>query len=1087
VKLWRLETGASVAELKGHTQLITAVAFSPDGRYLVSASRDGSLRVWNTGGWDLAKTLEDEAPVTSVTLSYGGGLLAAGDEDGNVVVWKFPAGTERRILDVHSGATKSIAFSSDDRLIACAGEDRRISLVDVSSFKVIHAFKEQENPVNVVLFTPNDKHLIAGDQSGHISIYDVLARSLVQSFQSPSKVLAMGLSHDGHYLVTGHDNSTAYLWDLDQVQALRESRSLPADIVADAIFDDEGSLFPNKSIDAGESSRIMVTVINKGNGVAYDVRIRVACDATGLNFPSEVAVGDVPIGQSKMVEIPVQANLGVRESRITFRIQAREKRGYDARAISLDISGHELKAPALKIVSVEVNDKTAGLASGNGNGVIENGETIELSVLVRNEGVGEARDVQLNMESVTSGAEIIQAHDALGDIPVGKTMRGSVVFGIPRFFNQSAIRYTLKASEVRGVGTGERNESREVQNQLPILAFDVSSPQPTLTNGATSAISISISNTGKLRARNVDLSVSVSPSTVQVSVSRLKIGDIEPSGRSSPKIVEIALPRRFTEKSIVINLELTQQDFPRTADQRTFPVALLQPELKIIAETQRRIQQGESGFLEISVANVGRLTAEEVVATLRTNRLTIEGEKSRSFGRLSPNATSDPWRIRFRALRSVPAGPLPIEVELREREFTMSTTRLDYEIVEESALVSRVEPTKLERSISGSSPISDRPLILSSLADSQRVKTRTLDFRGSSSSERGIHYVVAKLNGAPIYDSRQQAATAEQLQRTRGKLLQFEFRIPDLRMGSNEIEITVYDKENEFTNKVFKISYEPEEIATKLALDPSIDVEDISRIRKGHRNADGVAIVIGIEKYQSLPSALFADRDANAIERYLIESFGFPPENIVSLLNEEGTLSNIRKELLGNRLAARVVAGKTDLFVFFSGHGFPNLTEKAMYIAPYDCDKKDIDQTGVSLNELFQKFKSLNPRSVTVILDACFSGYEKGRPDRFLLAAKPVSLVIESPELMMPGSMVFYSSSADQISSWIQEKKHSVFTYYLLRGLQGDADTDKNNEITVGELELYLAQKVPGEARKLGIEQTPQVRTSDKQKVVLKY
>jgi hypothetical protein len=362
-----------------------------------------------------------------------------------------------------------------------------------------------------------------------------------------------------------------------------------------------------------------------------------------------------------------------------------------------------------------------------------------------------------------------------------------------------------------------------------------------------------------------------------------------------------------------------------------------------------------------------------------------------------------------------------------------------------------------------------------------------LDFKASTSAERGIQYVVGMLNGSLLYDSRQHSDTPDRLQRTKGKLLDFEFRIPDLSIGSNDVEIVVYDIENESTRKVLKLFYTPEKLITKINLDPTIDIEDVSRMRRGNRNENGVAVVIGIEKYQTLPYALYADRDASATERYLIETFGFSQDNITLLLNEEATLSNIRKELFGKKLENRIVDGETDLFVFFSGHGFPNISKKAMYIAPYDCDKTDIDQTGIALNELFQKLKNLKVRNLSVVLDACFSGYEKGNPDKFLIAAKPAVLVIKSPELLIRNSAVFYSSSSEQVSSWIQEKKHSIFTYYFLKGLQGDADADRNGEISIGEMKSYLSSKVPVEARRLGIEQTPQVQVLEESRVLVKY
>ena len=78
-------------------------------------------------------------------------------------------------------------------------------------------------------------------------------------------------------------------------------------------------------------------------------------------------------------------------------------------------------------------------------------------------------------------------------------------------------------------------------------------------------------------------------------------------------------------------------------------------------------------------------------------------------------------------------------------------------------------------------------------------------------------------------------------------------------------------------------------------------------------------------------------------------------------------------------------------------------------------------------------------------------------------------------EYQGPANAVLMTSAAvDQVSTWYREKKHSLFTYYFLKGLQGDADVDKNGQITVGEMEQYLKEQVPYMARRLsGAEQQP--------------
>ena len=83
---------------------------------------------------------------------------------------------------------------------------------------------------------------------------------------------------------------------------------------------------------------------------------------------------------------------------------------------------------------------------------------------------------------------------------------------------------------------------------------------------------------------------------------------------------------------------------------------------------------------------------------------------------------------------------------------------------------------------------------------------------------------------------------------------------------------------------------------------------------------------------------------------------------------------------------------------------------------------------------------------------------------------------------------VFSSSSGDQVSSWYPEKKHSLFTYYFLKGLRGDANITIDKTLTYEEMQFYLLDKVGYMARKLNSrEQTPELQTTDEKGVLIKY
>jgi hypothetical protein len=240
-----------------------------------------------------------------------------------------------------------------------------------------------------------------------------------------------------------------------------------------------------------------------------------------------------------------------------------------------------------------------------------------------------------------------------------------------------------------------------------------------------------------------------------------------------------------------------------------------------------------------------------------------------------------------------------------------------------------------------------------------------------------------------------------------------------------------------------------------------------------------VAVIIGNRNYAASgsPNVEFANRDAQVMREYLIRTMGYDPENI--LYAEDATLSKFNEFFGGERdhrgKLFRFVKEKTSsVFVYYVGHGAPDLETSEAYFVPVDANPRDLKSNGYRLQTFYDNLAKIPAKKMTVVLDACFSGNsEKG------LLFKDISpaLVKVKKEFQGPANAVLITSAAvDQVSTWYREKRHSLFTYYFLKGLQGEADINKDLKITVGEIDNYLKEQVPYMARRLtGTEQQPVV------------
>lgn len=245
---------------------------------------------------------------------------------------------------------------------------------------------------------------------------------------------------------------------------------------------------------------------------------------------------------------------------------------------------------------------------------------------------------------------------------------------------------------------------------------------------------------------------------------------------------------------------------------------------------------------------------------------------------------------------------------------------------------------------------------------------------------------------------------------------------------------------------------------------------------------NAIAIVIGAEEYQdkAIAPAPYAARDAEVMTEYFRKSLSI--KDVRTYTNGQATRSELKRLFDPQRgsLAYSIVPGQTDLYVYYSGHGVPMTTPdggKDVFLIPYDVGKDWISEDGYSLNKLYKDLASLNAKSVTVILDACFSGSSRTSEvfQSQSIANQKFVIVdetdMEQPWLNNPSFRVFTSSRGDQTSQANDRTRSGRFTYYLAVGLQGDADTDANGKVTMQELVEFVTENVDKETSG---QQTPQ-------------
>jgi len=234
---------------------------------------------------------------------------------------------------------------------------------------------------------------------------------------------------------------------------------------------------------------------------------------------------------------------------------------------------------------------------------------------------------------------------------------------------------------------------------------------------------------------------------------------------------------------------------------------------------------------------------------------------------------------------------------------------------------------------------------------------------------------------------------------------------------------------------------------------------------------DAVAVVIGIADYRSLPKAEYANDDARAFYDYAIRALGVKPENIKLLIDSDAEEAEILKTIR-TWLPSRV-RSSTDVYVYYSGHGSPAADGQGFYILPQRTDRDLVEDTAIPISKINSALQLAKPRSVTIFMDACYSGQARSG-ETLVASARPISLRTEN-RFFPDGFTVITASQHDQISSSSPDLQHGIFSYYLMRGMEGDADANKDGKITLGEMQAYLSENVDRQAAMISRKQEPQL------------
>ncbi|HXG12116.1 MAG TPA: PQQ-binding-like beta-propeller repeat protein [Gemmataceae bacterium] len=225
LRLWETATGKEVktfAGPAGHQNQVLCLALSPDGTNLASGSSDNTAKLWDIPSTTALRRFVHADAVTAIALSPDGTRLAGAGKDGTVKVWAAADGKELLNLRGHSGAVTGVAFSANGQLLVSSGADQTLRFWNPADGKPLGVVGAHAAPVNAVLIHPNNNAVYSAAEDGTLNFWTLpLApqRSLPSHADAVTRVV---LSADGSQVFTASADKTIRICTFANGQQVRQ-------------------------------------------------------------------------------------------------------------------------------------------------------------------------------------------------------------------------------------------------------------------------------------------------------------------------------------------------------------------------------------------------------------------------------------------------------------------------------------------------------------------------------------------------------------------------------------------------------------------------------------------------------------------------------------------------------------------------------------------------------------------------------------------------------------------------------------------------------------------------------------------------
>lgn len=223
LKIWDALTGRALCTLSGHTNWVRGCAYSSDGRWIVSASSDCTLKIWDaTSGRFMRNLLGHTQPVNACAVRPGGRTIVSASEDKLLKIWDVDTGLEIRTLSGHTQPVNACAVSPDGAWILSGSSDATLILWEAATGKQVRVFQGHVLPIAGCAYSPDGRYVVSASYDKRIKVWDVATgRVRLILSEHTGRINACAYGPNGRTIVSAASDNTVRIWDATSGQVLR--------------------------------------------------------------------------------------------------------------------------------------------------------------------------------------------------------------------------------------------------------------------------------------------------------------------------------------------------------------------------------------------------------------------------------------------------------------------------------------------------------------------------------------------------------------------------------------------------------------------------------------------------------------------------------------------------------------------------------------------------------------------------------------------------------------------------------------------------------------------------------------------------